>query len=121
LQTHINEINSKRKEKERIHIIEDCAHLSFGALDKVFKDSNIALFSFAQDKSISSTQGGLVVFKDPSTAKRAAIMYDGLSEQSSKEALYNVSYIVKWFEIKQEYFKSIFSFYKKLTIGRIKI
>ncbi len=117
----VDEVNKGRREKEKIYIIEDCAHHSLLSNMEVLKYSDIGLFSFAQDKSISSTQGGLVVVKNPNFSKIFSILYDAIPEQSEKEAKYNAEYIVKWAEIKSEYFKSIFSFYPRLTIGKIKI
>ena len=117
----VDEANIDRKEKEKIHIIEDCAHHSLLSNREVLKYSDIGLFSFAQDKSISSTQGGLVVVKSPSFSKIFSILYDAVPEQSEKEAKYNAEYVVKWAEIKSEYFKNIFGFYPRLTIGKLKI
>ncbi len=117
----VDQANKDRKEKEKIYIIEDCAHHSILSNKDVLKYSDIALFSFAQDKSISSTQGGLVVVKNPNISKVFSILYDAIPEQTEKEAKYNAEYISRWGEIKKEYFKSIFNFYKRLTLGKIKI
>ena len=117
----VDQVNKDRKEKEKIYIIEDCAHHSILSNKDVLKYSDIALFSFAQDKSISSTQGGLVVVKNPNIAKVFSILYDAIPEQTEKEAKYNAEYISRWGEIKKEYFKSIVSFYERLTLGKVKI
>ncbi|KKP63568.1 MAG: DegT/DnrJ/EryC1/StrS aminotransferase [candidate division WS6 bacterium GW2011_GWE1_34_7] len=117
----VEEVNNDRKEKEKIYIIEDCAHHSLLSNREVLRYSDIGLFSFAQDKSISSTQGGLVVVKNPNFSKIFSILYDAVPEQNEKDAKYNAEYIVRWAEIKNEYFKSIFNFYPRLTIGKLKI
>lgn len=117
----VEQVNKGRDEKEKIYIIEDCAHHSLLSNKDVLKYSDIALFSFAQDKSISSTQGGLVVVKNPKISKIFSILYDAIPEQTESEARYNAEYVTRWAEIKREYFKSIFSFYERLTLGKIKI
>lgn len=117
----VDQVNKDRKEKEKIYIIEDCAHHSLLSNKDILKYSDIALFSFAQDKSISSTQGGLVVVKSPDISKIFSILYDAIPEQTEKEAKYNAEYITRWGEIKREYFKSIVSFYERLTLGKINI
>jgi len=117
----VDQVNKDRKEKDKIYIIEDCAHHSILSNKDVLKYSDIALFSFAQDKSISSTQGGLVVVKSPNIAKVFSILYDAIPEQTEREAKYNAEYISRWGEIKKEYFRSIVSFYERLTIGKVKI
>lgn len=117
----VDSVNKGRKEKEKIYIIEDCAHHSLLSNKSVLQYSDVALFSFAQDKSISSTQGGLVVVKDARLSKVFSILYDAVPEQTENEAKYNAEYISRWGEIKAEYFKSIFSFYPRITLGKIKI
>lgn len=117
----VDDINKERREKEKIYIIEDCAHHSLLSNKDVLKYSDIALFSFAQDKSISSTQGGLIVVKNQNISKKVSILYDAIPEQTEREAKYNAEYINRWGEIKKEYFKSIFTFYERLTLGKIKI
>jgi len=117
----VNNVNKGRKEKEKIYIIEDCAHHSLLSNKDVLKYSDIALFSFAQDKSISSTQGGLIVVKDLHLSKVFSILYDAIPEQTESEAKYNAEYVSRWGEIKTEYFKSIVGFYPRLTLGKVKI
>jgi len=117
----VNRANKERTEKAKIYIIEDCAHHSLLSNKTVLQYSDIALFSFAQDKSISSTQGGLVVAKDPHISKVFSILYDSIPEQTDKGAKYNAEYVNRWGEIKREYFKTIFKFYPRVTLGKIKI
>jgi len=61
-----------------IFVIEDCAE-ALGATYKnrrVGLDGDCACFSFFANKSITTGEGGMVVFKDPEVAERARIMRD---------------------------------------------
>ncbi len=126
---HVRQIvekeNAKRELKEKIYIIEDCAHLFPTNIDNtdILKYSDVAIFSFAQDKAISAIQGGVAVFKDDNFYKRASILYENTDEQSHKEAIYNAKYIIKWDEIKKGYFKPLLNIkrFNRITIGKIKI
>jgi perosamine synthetase len=117
--------NKRRELKDKIYIIEDCAHLFPTNIENtdILKYSDAAIFSFAQDKAISCTQGGLVIFKDDAISKKAIILYGNTQEQNEKEAQYNARYILKWDEIKKEYFKPLLNTekLKRFTIGKFKI
>lgn len=106
-----------------IYIIEDCAHLFSTNLkdSDVNKYSDISFFSFAQDKAISSVQGGLLVINNPAIKSEMLNAYMHVAEQSSIQARYNARYIKLWGLIKKYYFTSLLPFYKKATIGKVLI
>ena len=80
---HIDEIMEIAAEKG-ILVIEDCAE-ALGATYKkrrVGLDGDATCFSFFANKSITTGEGGMVVFKDAETAERARILRDhGMSPQ----------------------------------------
>ena len=67
-----------------IFVIEDCAE-ALGATYKnrrVGLDGDCTCFSFFANKSITTGEGGMVVFKDAATAQRARVLRDhGMSPQ----------------------------------------
>lgn len=79
----IDEISAIAAEN-RLVVIEDCAE-ALGATYKsrrVGLDGDCACFSFFANKSITTGEGGMAVFKDPETAKRARILRDhGMNPQ----------------------------------------
>jgi len=104
-----------------IYVIEDCAHLFCMDYSKrdINKYSDISCFSFAQDKSISSVQGGLAVINNPLLKDIAMNLYLNIEDQSTKQALYNARYIRLWSIIKKYYFTPILPFQKRITLGKI--
>lgn len=79
----LDEIKEIAAEKG-IFVIEDCAE----ALGATYKDRRVGLdgdctcFSFFANKSITTGEGGMVVFKDPELAQRAKVLRDhGMSPQ----------------------------------------
>ena len=80
---HIDEIMEIAAQKD-ILVIEDCAE-ALGATYKnrrVGLDGDCACFSFFANKSITTGEGGMVVFKDAATAQRARVLRDhGMSPQ----------------------------------------
>lgn len=70
--------------KNGIFVIEDCAE-ALGATYKnrrIGLDGDCACFSFFANKTITTGEGGMVVFKDAQTAERARILRDhGMSPQ----------------------------------------
>lgn len=104
-----------------IYIIEDCAHLFYTDYSNVDinKYSDISFFSFAQDKSISSVQGGLTIISNPVFKKSAMDFYLNIEDQDLKQALYNAKYIQLWSVIKRYYFSPIFPFQSRITLGKI--
>ncbi len=73
----LDEIREIAKE-HGILVIEDCAE-ALGATYKnrrVGLDGDCTCFSFFANKSITTGEGGMVVFKDPAIAKRARILRD---------------------------------------------
>ena len=79
----LDEIKEIAAEKD-IYVLEDCAE----ALGATYKDKRIGLhgdctcFSFFANKSITTGEGGMVVFKDAEMAQRARILRDhGMSPQ----------------------------------------
>ncbi len=73
----LDEINAIAAE-HGILVIEDCAE----ALGAIYKDRRVGLdgdcacFSFFANKSITTGEGGMVVFKDAETAQRARVLRD---------------------------------------------
>jgi perosamine synthetase len=74
---HIDEIKAIADAKG-LFVIEDCAE----ALGATYKDRRVGLdgdcacFSFFANKSITTGEGGMVVFKDPEVAQRARVLRD---------------------------------------------
>ncbi len=114
----VNEENSNRVEGEKIYILEDCAHLLDFNNNEIGKYSDAFLFSFAQDKSISSTQGSLIAIKKSNTLReKFKNSYEHVPNLSPEEALYNAKYILYWDRIKRYYFTKIIS--SRVTVGKI--
>jgi perosamine synthetase len=64
--------------RNNIHVIEDCAE-ALGATYKnrrVGLDGDCTCFSFFANKTITTGEGGMVVFKNPEFAQRARILRD---------------------------------------------
>jgi perosamine synthetase len=80
---HIDEIMELATDKD-IFVIEDCAE-ALGATYKnrrVGLDGDCTCFSFFANKSITTGEGGMVVFKDAEMAKRARVLRDhGMSPE----------------------------------------
>jgi perosamine synthetase len=116
----VEEENSKREESRKISIIEDCAHIFSKNLSnyEIGRFSDAFFFSFSQDKSISSTQGGLLFLNNNRLGKEADREYKLLNKPSEKEAKYFAKYIILWDRIKRNYFKTIIPF-TKITLGRV--
>lgn len=79
----LDEINEIANEKG-IYVVEDCAE-ALGASYKnrrVGLDGDCSCFSFFANKSITTGEGGMIVFKDAETAQRARILRDhGMNPQ----------------------------------------
>lgn len=120
----VNEVNEQRGEGEKIKIIEDCAHIfpsDFkGTYSVLGKYSDMLLFSFSQDKSISSTQGAASIILDTEALDTAKEEYSKLHKPTKKESLYNARYIKLWSLIKKYYFTKVIP-YTNITVGRILI
>jgi perosamine synthetase len=74
---HIDEIKALANERG-LFIIEDCAE-ALGATYKgrrIGLDGDCTTFSFFANKSITTGEGGMVVFKDAEVAKRARVLRD---------------------------------------------
>lgn len=97
-------INSKRSKDRKIVIIEDCAHF-YPTKFKVGQYSDFLLFSFAQDKALSCTQGAMIaVPKNSAYLSKFKAQYKGVKELSITEAKYNAQYVVLWSLIKKYYY-----------------
>jgi dTDP-4-amino-4,6-dideoxygalactose transaminase len=120
----VDEANKEREEKDKIKIIEDSAHIfpsDFkGRYSILGKYSDMLLFSFSQDKSISSTQGAASIILDENALDTAKENYSELHKPSKKESLYNARYIKLWSLIKKYYFTKVIPF-TNITVGRILI
>jgi dTDP-4-amino-4,6-dideoxygalactose transaminase len=136
----IDRINLTRKDKEKIYLIEDCAHLfpsstkkresgkggskiksnSLNSFHDIGRHSDMYFFSFSQDKSISCTQGAAMIVNNEKLLTLAKEEFKNIKELSQREALYNARYIRLWNIIKKTYFKKIIPF-TRVTIGRILI
>ena len=120
----VEEVNKGREQKERIRIIEDAAHIFPSDFKEKYstlgKYSDMLLFSFSQDKSISSTQGAASIILDKEILDIAKRNYSELHRPGKEESLYNARYIKLWFLIKKYYFTKVIP-YTNITIGRVLI
>ncbi len=120
----VDRTNKEREEKDQIKIIEDSAHIfpsDFkGKYPILGKYSDMFLFSFSQDKSISSTQGAASIILDENALDTVKENYSKLHKPSKKESLYNARYIKLWSLIKKYYFTKVIPF-TNITVGRILI
>ncbi len=109
--------NAKRASEKRIFLLEDCAHVLDFENREIGKYSDALFFSFAQDKSISSTQGALLVVNNSELLdKKFNEEYEQVPELPEEEALYNAKYILYWDRIKKNYFKKIIV--PRVTFGK---
>ncbi|NTW91800.1 MAG: hypothetical protein HGA35_07730, partial [Erysipelotrichaceae bacterium] len=86
---------------------------------EINKYSDVSFFSFAQDKSISSVQGGLAVINNPQFKDAAMNLYLNVGDQDKSQGLYNARYIKLWSLIKKHYFTPILPFQSRITLGKI--
>lgn len=114
----VNGENQKRKESERIYILEDCAHLFPSDFEDIGKYSDFSLFSFAQDKAISCTQGSMLHIPDDEVLKGMREEHRTLKQNSNRESMYNARYILYWEYIKRFYYTKLIPF-SNITIGRV--
>lgn len=116
----IDNENNKRESSRKIYLIEDCAHVFTTDLENfsIGKYSDMHFFSFAQDKSISSTQGALVHITNSSLLEKANREYHKISFPNDKDAIFNARYIILWDRIKRNYFKTLIPF-SNISLGRI--
>jgi len=114
---------SEIAKRHNIYTIEDCAHLFYTDYSKadINKYSDISFFSFAQDKSISAVQGGLIVVNNLELKEIAMDLYLNIEDQSPKQALYNAKYIQLWSIIKKYYFTPILPFQSRITLGKVMV
>jgi len=112
---------SETARAHNIYVIEDCAHLFYTDYSKtdINRYSDISFFSFAQDKSISAVQGGLVIINNPQFEDNAMSMYQNVEDQNMKQGMYNARYITLWSIIKKYYFTTILPFQSRITAGKI--
>lgn len=100
----VEEVNRKRSRERKILIVEDCAHL-FSTENNLGKYSDAFLFSFAQDKAISCTQGAMIaVRKNFANSQLLQKDFKNVPELKKKDAFYNARYISLWSKIKKYYF-----------------
>jgi len=106
-----------------VKIIEDCAHLFRNDIQEtvVGKFSDISIFSFAQDKAISSVTGGLLVVNNPGYKEKICELYENTKTQKEKESKYPLSYLKLWVFAKKYYFTPLIPFQKRITIGKVAI
>lgn len=122
----VDNINSKRDKENIIYIIEDCAHIFVRDRSRfnIGKFSDAYFFSFSQDKSISCTQGAMLLlnksFLRESFLNTARVEYKKIEDISQKEAKYCARYISLWDRIKKNYFKTIIPL-SSVTIGKVMI
>ena len=110
--------NSRRNDSNDIFLLEDCAHILDFDNGEIGKYSDAFFFSFAQDKSISSTQGAVLILNNKQLLNENIDgNYENIPEMSKQEALYNARYILYWDKIKKTYFKKILL--PRITLGKI--
>lgn len=114
--------NCKRDRKNKICIIEDCAHLFDTNFEKysIGKYSDAYFFSFSQDKSISCTQGSVLEITNEQLEEKAKEEYKKIASISDDESKYCARYIKVWDMIKRTYFKTLVPF-TNITLGRVLI
>lgn len=109
--------NEKREKSNKIFLLEDCAHVLDFENREIGKYSEAFFFSFAQDKSISSTHGALLVVNNIDLLdKEIHEEYEQIPELPKEDALYNAKYILYWDRIKKNYFKKIIV--PRVTFGK---
>lgn len=110
-------------ESKDIRIVEDCAHLFRSDIKDtvVGKFSDLSVFSFAQDKAISSVTGGLLVVNNTEYAEKVKAIYGACSNPTEREAQYPLSYLRLWNFAKEYYFTPLLPFQKRITIGKVAI
>ena len=118
----MEEIQKICKAKD-IKIIEDCAHLFRSDIQKtvVGRFSDISIFSFAQDKAISSVTGGLLVVNNTRYTEKVRALYGMCGNQTIQEAKYPLSYLRLWNFAKKYYFSPLLPFQKRITVGKVAI
>ncbi len=106
-----------------VKVIEDCAHLFRNDIQEtvVGKFSDISIFSFAQDKAISSVTGGLLVVNNLEYKEKVYELYENTKIQTEQEAKYPLSYLRLWDFAKRYYFTPLVPFQKRITIGKAAI
>ncbi len=115
----IDEENKEREKERKIFLLEDCAHLFDSTNKDLGKYSDALLFSFAQDKAISCTQGALLVMNSVYKLENdLAEKYKEVDEMLEKNTLYNAKYITLWDKIKRYYFTVDIPFFK-FSIGKL--
>lgn len=116
----INLENTKRQPRDRIYLIEDCAH-SLGAKYKDIKIGewgDAAFFSFGQDKIISCTQGGLATSKDLEILKKLNREYTQLKLPNTLTIARMILHPIFWTFINRTYYLPNISKLGKFSIGR---
>jgi len=117
----IDEANRGRDDGKKILLLEDCAHLFDSKNNDLGKYSDAFFFSFAQDKSISCTQGALLVVNRGYKLRNSLNEeYVKVEELEEKKALYNAKYISLWERIKRYYF-TLDVHFLKFSIGKFLI
>ncbi len=106
-----------------IKIVEDCAHLFRSDLKEtcISKFSDISVFSFAQDKAISSVTGGLLVVNNDQYIEKVKNIHEACRNQTTQESKYPLSYLKLWNFAKKYYFTPLIPFQKRITVGKVAI
>lgn len=106
-----------------VKVIEDCAHLFRNDIQEtvVGKFSDISIFSFAQDKAISSVTGGLLVVNNLEYKEKVYELHENTKIQTEQEAKYPLLYLRLWDFAKRYYFTALIPFQKRITIGKAAI
>lgn len=109
--------NEKRNRDNKILLLEDCAHVLDFENKEIGKYSDAFFFSFAQDKSISSTHGALLVVNNGELlGNKIHEEYEKILVLPEEDALYNAKYILYWDRIKKNYFRKIIV--PRVTFGK---
>lgn len=118
----VDEININRAANRKIYIIEDCAHIftTNTPSHDIGKYSDFYFFSFAQDKSISCTQGSALFINNQQLQTKLLQEYKKLPTVSNEQGEYIIRYIILWDRIKRNYFKTVIPF-TNITVGRIQL
>ncbi|MBN2100350.1 DegT/DnrJ/EryC1/StrS family aminotransferase [Candidatus Dojkabacteria bacterium] len=102
----LKKINSKRQPKDKVFLIEDCAH-SLGAKykgKKIGEWGDAAILSFGQDKVISCTYGGMALSKDSEISKILQKNYNDLQGESIFNIFRAIVHPILWTIINRTYY-----------------
>jgi dTDP-4-amino-4,6-dideoxygalactose transaminase len=127
IREYIDKINKQREDKDRIFLVEDCAHSLNIKVDDRYLGTfgDVSFFSFGQDKVVSTTQGGCAIANSDDLEKRLNEIYKDIPQMPEGMVRYNLRYPLLWNLIKKLYYKPKFlansNRFSKFTLGKFLI